>query len=288
MLIDADVCWRNLAIFTSTCVRISFLILCTCMPCDTQVPPFGLTLTDSDGVDTMVAVFKFTIDFTGIKVSLDVSIKGASTRCNPLLSAVAFNSVALLAGRLRIGSLLDPFPVLLEISRGMWGDKTMLQGGDAAFSAVSIGRSVAGWCGLASGAVSVKLCNIFSASIRADVTQVMTQVVAAASQSPLTAPFPLALPQAQHGTVAGRLGDCTSVAGSFPVWAASAAQNVSCAAHEERGREPAVGLALGFPDVVVENLCSCKRGIGKCDPTSRDFEWHCQSGVQQLRLCRPS
>ena len=252
------------------------------------MPPLGLTLTDSDGVDTMAAEFKFTIDFAGIKVSLDVSIKGASTRCNPLLSAVAFNSVARLAGRLRIGSLLDPFPVLLEISRGMWGDKTMLQGRDAAFSAVSIGRSGAGWCGLAAGAVSVTLCNIFSASIRADVTQVMAQVVAAASQAPLTAPFPLALPQAQQGAVAGRLGDCTSVAGSFPVWAASVAHNVSCVAHEERGGEPAAGLALGFPDVVVEKLCSCKRGIGKCAPTSRDTEWDCQAGAQQLRVCLPS
>jgi len=236
----------------------------------------------------MEAVLKLTINFVGIKVSLDMSIKGAATRCNPLLSAVAFNSAARLAGRLRIGSLLDPFPVLLEISRGTWGEKTMLQGRDAFFSAVSIGRNGAGWCGLSAGAVSVKLCNIFSGSLRADVTHVIAQVVAAASQVPLTDALPLALPQAQQGTVAGRLGDCTSVAGSFPVWAASVAHNVSCVAHEERGGEPAAGLALGFPDVVVEKLCSCKGGIGKCAPTSRDTEWDCQAGAQQLRLCLPS
>ena len=260
--------------------------MCTCLHSDTQVPALGLTLTDSDSFDTMEAVLKLTVNFVGIKVSLDMSIKGAATRCNPLLSAVAFNSAARLAGRLRIGSLLDPFPVLLEISRGTWGDKTILQGRDAFFSAVSIGRNGAGWCGLSAGAVSVKLCNIFSGSLRADVTKVMTQVVEAASQVPLTDPLPLALPQAQQGTVAGRLGDCTSVAGSFPVWASSAAQNVSCA-HEERG-ERAAGLALGFPDVVVEKLCSCKGGIGKCAPTSRDTEWDCQAGAQQLRLCLPS
>ena len=271
-----------------------------------------------------------------------------SNRTGPAPSTSSVTSAVHVAGHLRIGSVLAAFPVLLNIPRGMWGSNSLFETEGAIFNHASLGRSSAGWCGVAAGSVAVSVCNPYRASLRADIAYVAAQVngdehmvmvmkvvietdtkvvqtyhtqvttvatvatlvfcvfictssqVAAhvadsnhgtntfpRSPSPITAPLPLAFALPESAS----LGSCTLVEGRFPAWATESAQNASCVAHalgtlQSTGTGLA-GLSLAYPSVMVENLCSCKRGIGKCGGGERvgEGEWRCRAGGQQLRLC---
>ena len=247
------------------------------------VPPVSLTLTDPDGVDTLEAVFELDINFWRIKVSLDANIKLAGTRCNPLLSAIAFSSAAHLSGRLQIGSVLDPFPVLLRISAGMWGAASVFEAGSARFTGAAVGHDGAGRCGISSGQVSSVLCNTYSSTVRANLVSLSGHVVAASREnSPIAAQVALL----RDGDSSKPLGECARVGATFAggsgVWAASAAQNASCMSYAQSGDD---ALALGFPELTLTNLCTCKDGIGKCSTTDGDSEWKCNAAEQQLKLC---
>ena len=177
---------------------------------------------------------------------------------------------------MRIGTVLASFPVLLDISTGMWGAASMFEG-RAAFSDVSTGYSSEGWCGVATGQASGQLCNILSSSLRFHVSNVTARVVSSLGRAPLTGELILEHPaSASYRT----LGDCTSLDARFPAWASGRAENTSCAKHQ--GED----LDLWYANLIIHSLCYCGAGIGKCAATDAASAWKCEASGQHLRLCR--
>jgi len=237
-----------------------------------RVPPMSLSI-EQGGVETFAASFRLDINLQGIKANLDADIKAASVACNPLLSAIAFNTAARLAGSMRIGTVLASFPVLLDLPTGMWGGASMFEG-QAVFSGASTGYSSEGWCGVTTGQALGQLCNVLSSSLRFDVSGVTARVVSSSSRAPLTQELIL-----EHR--ASTLGGCTSLHARFPAWSSGRAENASCATH--RGEH----LDLSYASLTIRSPCYCGAGIGQCAATDPASAWKCEASGQHLRLCRP-
>jgi hypothetical protein len=165
----------------------------------------------------------------------------------------------------------------------MWGAASVFEAGSARFTGAAVGHDGAGRCGISSGQVSSVLCNTYSSTVRANLVSLSGHVVAASREnSPIAAQVALL----RDGDSSKPLGECARVGATFAggsgVWAASAAQNASCMSYAQSGDD---ALALGFPELTLTNLCTCKDGIGKCSTTDGDSEWKCNAAEQQLKLC---
>ena len=226
-----------------------------------KVPSLGLKLIDEDGAVRTDVNLKVEIEFSGITVDLKTTVKEAATRCNKLLSSVAFNAAAKLAGNVSVGTVLDAFPVILDMAPGLWVQQSSLDYASAAVAATHAHDS-SNWCGFTGIQVSgARLCNYQNRSLEATVSNVMAMLSdKAAANAPLTDRFVLLTSGQKFDG-----GECVALpaATSTSEYASTAAANASCAAHRKGGGGVQT-LAIAYPEVMLGMICTCKAGVNKC------------------------
>ena len=229
-----------------------------------KIPQLDLKLIDEDGAVGTHVSLTIKIDFSGVKVDLKTTVKNAATRCNKLLSAVAFNAAAKLAGNVSVGAVLHPFPVVLDMAPGLWVQQSFFKGASAV--AATHSHDSSNWCGFTGIQVSgARLCNYQNRSLEATVGSVKAMLSdKAAARNPLTDRFEL-LPS--DATLDGEECVALVTAQGTSQYASSVAVNTSCAAHRRSGGG-APALAIAYPEVMLGKMCTCKLGVDKCSGAS--------------------
>jgi len=219
-------------------------------------------------------------------VDLKTQIKDASTRCNGLLSAVAFNAAANLPGHVRVGNELDPFPIHLDMMPGLWTTRSIFDSSAATVSG-NPSQNAQQYCGLSGITVGdARLCNYQNRTLKAEVLSARVGVSnKAAGNKRMTTLFGLTQLSSTQFDGSGCVVLGTGVAAQS--YADSAAVNASCAAHSTSSQPSNLGVVS--PEIVLRNIRWCKEGVGKCGSDAGDDKWggpvERNALPQRLKLC---
>ena len=229
-----------------------------------KIPQLDLKLMDEDGAVRTDVSLTIKIAFSGIKVDLKTTVKDSATRCNKLLSAVAFKAAAKLAGNVSVGTVLDPFPVVFDMAPGLWMQQAFFNGASAVAAAHAHDSS--NWCGFTGTQVSgARLCSYQNLSLEATVSSVNAVLSDKAARKPLTDRFALL---SSDATLDGDECVALATAPGTSQYASSVAVNTSCAAHSKSGGGASALLTVAHPEVVLGKMCTCKLGVDKCSGAS--------------------
>jgi len=235
-----------------------------------KIPKLRLELMDEDSVVRTDVGLAVDIAFSGVTVDLKTQIKEASTRCNALLSAVAFNAAAQLRGNVSIGDVIDPFPVRLDMAPGLWVTQSIFDASAATVSGTP--TQSAEYCGLSGIEVQdARVCNYQNRTVKAEIQTVRAGVSnKAAGNKRMTDLFALSPSRVQFDGSACVVLQTTGAVASN---AESAAANASCAAHRTSAQASA-NLGVVSPELVLSKIMWCKEGVNKCGSgVTRGIPW---------------
>jgi len=216
-------------------------------------------------------------------VTLKTKVKNTETKCNGLLSAIAFNRPARLPGNITLGTKLKPFPCEFNIKQDMWVKQSLL---GSTQTVTGTFAQAPNSCGFNPSTLTGELCNVQGTSLKCDLTSDLSaSVTVAASRAPVAPPFDFQLPGAQASVPLNNAG-CVQMTlkDGESAKTATAEQQAACVA--QSALATTAGLGLDYASVVLTNLASCKDGVGKCTHTDGADKWD-DVVNRKVKLCLP-